>query len=61
MESVTSWILFWQVLLIAAVAVFAGLAIAVSIGGLYDIRSMFRSIAAQDDDGDDQRATRAKS
>ena len=59
MEVVTYWILFWQVLLIAAVAVFAGLAVAVSIGGLFDIRAMLRSIAAHNDD--DERAASADS
>jgi hypothetical protein len=59
MEEVRYWILFWQVLLIAAVAMFAGLAIAVTIGGLFDIRAMVRSIGAHKDE--DERAASADS
>jgi hypothetical protein len=51
------WLGFWTVLLIAALAVFAGLAIAVTIGGLFDIRSMFRAIAAQSERRDDETAS----
>ena len=41
------WITFWSGLLIASVAVFAVLAIAVTIGGFFDVRSLLRSIDAQ--------------
>ena len=51
------WLGFWTVLLIAALAVFAGLAIAVAIGGLFDIRSMFRAIAAQTEQCDDENVS----
>jgi hypothetical protein len=41
------WLYFWTLLLVFAVTVFAGLAIAVTIGGLIDIRCMFRAIEAE--------------
>ena len=41
------WALFWGLLLVAALVVFAGLAIVVSIGGLGDIRAMLRRIDEQ--------------
>ena len=41
------WINFWTCVLIFALAVFAGLAVVVSIGGLLDIRTLFRSIEAK--------------
>jgi hypothetical protein len=46
------WLVFWTVLLVAALAVFAVLAVAVSIGGLFDIKAMFRSIAASEGNND---------
>ncbi len=41
------WAIFWGLLLAAALVVFAGLAIAVTVGSLGDIRSMLRSIDEQ--------------
>ena len=41
------WIDFWTCTLIAALAVFAVLAVVVSIGGLRDIKMLFRSIEAK--------------
>lgn len=43
------WLYFWTVVLIVAVGLFAGLAVAVSIGGLFDIGAMFRHMARQHD------------
>ena len=39
-----SWIDFWTFLLVAALVVFVGLAIVVTIGGFFDIKALFRSI-----------------
>ena len=39
------WIKFWSFFFFASLALFAGLAVVVSIGGFFDIRSMFRSMA----------------
>ena len=38
------WINFWTVFLFASLAVFAGLAVVVSIGGFFNIRSLFRDL-----------------
>lgn len=50
------WIIFWQITLIAAMAIFAVLAVVVTIGGFGNVLALFRSIDAQhareDDDGD---------
>ena len=39
-----SWVTLWGILLIAALTLFAGVAIVVSIGGFADIREMLRRI-----------------
>ena len=41
------WITFWQITLIAAVAIFAVLAVVVTIGGFWNVLALFRSINAQ--------------
>lgn len=41
------WIVFWTLVLILGLGVFAGLAIVVSIGGFFDIKSLFKSIEEQ--------------
>jgi len=38
------WINFWTVFFFASLAVFAGVAIVVTIGGFFNIRSLFRSL-----------------
>ena len=43
------WIIFWTIVLIFGIAVFTGLAIVVTIRGVGDIRSLFKSISSQDD------------
>lgn len=42
-----SWLIFWTVLLIAALVVFAGLVVVVTVGGFFDIKKLFRSIEAR--------------
>lgn len=42
-----AWATFWAVVLVAGIAVFAVLAVVVTIGGLADVRQMFRSITRQ--------------
>ena len=46
------WIYFWTYTLIAALAIFAALAVVVSIGGLFDIKTLFRSIEAKHAEGE---------
>ncbi|MBN2475723.1 MAG: hypothetical protein JXB62_14010 [Pirellulales bacterium] len=41
------WAEFWTWLLIGAVAVFAGLAVVVTIGGFFDVRALLRGIDAK--------------
>jgi hypothetical protein len=41
------WLSIWTWTLITGVVLFAGLSIAVIIGGAFDIRSLFRSLATQ--------------
>lgn len=41
------WIDFWTFFFFASLAVFAGLAVVVSIGGFFNIRSLFRSLRTQ--------------
>jgi hypothetical protein len=41
------WIDFWTFFFFASLAVFAGLAVVVSIGGFFNIRSLFKSLRTQ--------------
>lgn len=41
------WALFWGTLLLLSVLIFLVLAVAVTIGGLRDVRELFKSIEAQ--------------
>ncbi len=46
------WISLWTIFFFASLAAFAGLAVVVSIGGFFNIRSLFKSLsehAGQDD------------
>ncbi len=47
------WISLWKYFFFASLAAFAGLAVVVSIGGFFNIRSLFKSLSertGQDDD-----------
>ena len=48
--TVDFWTVFWTVLLLLALALFAGLAVVVTVGGFYDARRLFRSIVAKHDE-----------
>ena len=41
------WINFWTIFFIASLVLFAGMAIVVSIGGFFNIRSLFRSLTTK--------------
>jgi hypothetical protein len=45
--SVHSWMLFWKIVLIAGIGLFAALAVMVSIGGFFDIRRLFQMLREQ--------------
>ena len=49
------WINFWTVFFIVSVVLFAILAVVVTIGGFFDIRSLFRSLSAGSDRSHDDR------
>ena len=48
------WINFWSVFFFVSLAVFACLAVVVTIGGFYNIRSLFKSLTDRADQHDDQ-------
>ena len=41
------WINFWTIFFFTAIVLFAGLAIVVTIGGFFNIRSLFKSLTEQ--------------
>ena len=41
------WIILWAVVLIVTSAIFAGLAIAVTVGGYFDLRALFKKVDQQ--------------
>ena len=41
------WKVLWTVIFFASLAFFAGLAIVVSIGGFFNIRSLFKTLSAE--------------
>ena len=48
------WINFWSIFFFASLVVFAGLAVVVTIGGFFNIRSLFKSLTNRADQHDDQ-------
>jgi hypothetical protein len=44
------WINLWTLFFFLSLALFAGLAVIVTIGGFYDIRSLFKSLTERKDD-----------
>ena len=50
------WIDLWTVFFFASLAVFAGLAVVVSIGGFFNIRSLFKSLSERTGPDDDASA-----
>ena len=48
------WINFWTIFFFVSLAIFAALAVVVSIGGFFNIRSLFKSLTKQVDQNDDQ-------
>ena len=43
----TFWIILWKIVLIVGVVSFAGMAVWVSIGGVFDIKRLFQRIEKQ--------------
>jgi hypothetical protein len=48
------WINFWSFFFFASLAIFACLAVVVTIGGFYNIRSLFKSLTNRVDQNDDE-------
>ncbi|MHC4510593.1 MAG: hypothetical protein ACYTAO_16825 [Planctomycetota bacterium] len=53
------WINFWTVFFFASLAVFAGVAIVVSVGGFFNIRSLFKSLTERTGQDENLRAEEA--
>ena len=49
------WVSLWGWLLVVVIVMFAGLVIVIAIGGLRDIRDLFRTIDAQHEAEDRER------
>jgi len=45
-----NWALLWQVVLVASLLMFAGMAVITAIGGAADIRKLFRRLRKEDID-----------
>lgn len=43
------WINFWTIFFVISLALFAGLAIVVTIGGFFNIRSLFKNLTGRSD------------
>ena len=41
------WINFWTVFFFLSLAIFAGLAVVVAIGGFFDIKALFKSLTEE--------------
>jgi hypothetical protein len=46
------WIDLWTIFFYVSVAIFAALAVVVSIGGFFNIRSLFKGLTERDEQGD---------
>ena len=47
------WINFWTIFFIVSLALFAGMAIVVSIGGFFNIRSLFKSLTERSEQSEE--------
>ena len=57
------WISFWTIFFIVSLALFATLAVAVTIGGFFNIRSLFKGLSDRSEhaEGDDAPGRAEKS
>ncbi len=49
-----NWILLWKVCLLASLALFAVMAVAVTIGGALDVRKLLRSLESAKGDSENE-------
>jgi len=47
-----AWLLVWTIFLVATLALFAGIAIVITVRGFFDVRDMLRRIARTRPDAD---------
>ena len=45
--TIEGWIRLWGIVLVATTGIFACLTVVVAIGGIFDIRALFRNIEAK--------------
>ena len=48
------WVTFWTIVLIGTVSVYSCLAVAVAIGGFFDIRTLLRTIKRQHEEAEEE-------
>ena len=46
------WISLWKIFFFASLVAFAGLAVVISVGGFFNIRSLFKSLSERGDQDD---------
>jgi len=51
------WINLWTIFFFISLALFAGLAVVVSIGGFFNIRSLFKSLSQRSDRQDENSSS----
>ena len=54
------WIYFWTAFFVTSLVVFAILAVVVSVGGFFDIRSLFKSLTGHEDSQADDAGPNAR-
>ena len=52
----TFWITLWKVVLIGSLAIFAVMAVVVTIGGYFDIKRLFATLAKDHEEGPQKAA-----
>ncbi len=55
----TGWALIWQYVVYIALGLYFGLAVAITIGGFFDVKKMFRRLDAAHAAAADEAAARA--
>ena len=47
------WIKFWSIFFLVSLILFAGLAVVVTIGGFFNIRSLFKNLSERSEQSDE--------
>jgi len=56
----TFWIYLWKIMLVAAMCLFAGMAVWVTIGGFFDIKRLFASLRESHEQQEQQEQQQEK-